>query len=119
MGLERWEVQRAGGNVEVTEPPLRWQAAQTGMERCLGTMLGGLTGYLVFEIGEYFWNDQTDGIVLTVGACCVAVASVLCGKRFKLDASARLFVITYLLVIFGADRGTGARIWQRVGVLGQ
>lgn len=117
--MERWEVQRAGGNVEVTEPPLCSQAAQTGMERCLGTMLGGLTGYLVFEIGEYFWNDQTDGIVLTVGACCVAVASVLCGKRFKLDASARLFVITYLLVIFGADRGTGARIWQRVGVLGQ
>lgn len=77
------------------------------MERCLGTILGGLTGYLVFQIGEWFWNEQTDGIVLTAGACCVAIISVVGGQRLKLDASARLFVITYLLVIFGADRGTG------------
>ena len=49
MGSVRWKVRWGDGNVEVTEPPLCSQAAQTGMERCLGTMLGGLTGYLVFD----------------------------------------------------------------------
>lgn len=51
--------------------------------------------------------QQTDGAVLTVGAMVTAVVSILVGHALKLDASARLFVITFLLVIFGADRGSG------------
>ncbi|KFM23531.1 hypothetical protein F751_4413 [Auxenochlorella protothecoides] len=96
------------------------QAATTGMERALGTILGGFSGFLVFQIGELFWNEQTDGMVLTVGACVVSFVAILVGHKLKLDTSARLYIITFLLVIFGADRGSDAGLlaWNRVcGIL--
>lgn len=51
--------------------------------------------------------QQTDGMVLTVGACVVSFVAILVGHKLKLDTSARLYIITFLLVIFGADRGSG------------
>lgn len=104
----------------VVNAPLLGKAATTGMERALGTILGGFSGFLVFQIGELFWNEQTDGMVLTVGACVVSFVAILVGHKLKLDTSARLYIITFLLVIFGADRGSDAGLlaWNRVcGIL--
>jgi hypothetical protein len=50
---------------------------------------------------------ETDDLFLAVAATLAAAGSVLVGKRFDLDLSARLFVIAFLLVSFNALEGKG------------
>ena len=60
-----------------------------GAERTLGTIIGGLLGFLVHAVGSTYWNDESDGVVLSVAAGMVAFSSVIVGSRLKLDLSAR------------------------------
>lgn len=63
------------------------------------------------------YMQATDGIFLSVVAGVLAACSVFVAKRYKLNASARLFVVTLLLVTFAGDSGQDALVFaaSRVG----
>lgn len=52
---------------------------------------------------------DTHDLAIASLAACFALLSVLAGKRFNLDLSARLFVIAFLLVAFSSQQGQGGR----------
>ena len=78
------------------------KVAQLSYERTLGTLAGGALGYIVYDYGLYYLPDRADQVALPVAAALVAVLSCFLADRLKLDQSMRLFVITFLLVVFGA-----------------
>lgn len=53
---------------------------------------------------------ETDDLFMASAGAALAALSVLCGKRWNLDLSARLFVIAFLLVAFSSQQGQGARV---------
>ena len=38
------------------------RVAQTGVERMLGTAVGGLVGFACYAAGRNVWNSATDGV---------------------------------------------------------
>lgn len=63
-------------------------------------------------------DTETDDIAIALAAAAFAFLSVLAGKRWGLDLSAKLFVIAFVLVAFSAQQGQGERRgawpgWQR------
>jgi len=90
----------------IVAQPLIGKATQVGAERILGTVLGGFCGFLVHTIGsELLFGEYSDGTWLAISAAILASLSILVGHRYKLDTSARLFTITFLLVTFAGDAG--------------
>jgi len=61
-------------------------------------------GYLTYDWGLHFVDDW-DALFLSFVAAVVGVLSCFLSDRFNLDASMRLFVITFLIVTFGYDPG--------------
>ena len=49
--------------MQVVSAPVIGKVAQVGIERVLGTVIGGWTGYAVYMLGSRFWNETTDGEV--------------------------------------------------------
>ena len=49
---------------QVTNAPVIGKVAQTGAERVLGSALGGVIGYLVYECGSQIWKEDSnlDGV---------------------------------------------------------
>lgn len=92
----------------VVSAPVIGKVAQVGIERVVGTVIGGWTGYAVYILGSQVWNETTDGIVLSIGAAIVAYISCEAAQRLKLADSAKLFALTFLLVTFGAQDGVSA-----------
>lgn len=84
---------------------------QVSLERSIGTILGGVLGFVMYKTGAQFWNETTDGYFLSLVAAFMAFGSVVMGYYLALDYSAKLFAITFLLVTFGAAGGTG-RVWS-------
>ena len=41
--------------------PVIGKVAQVGIERVVGTVIGGWTGYAVYMLGSQVWNETTDG----------------------------------------------------------
>lgn len=62
--------------------------------------------------------QSVDGVFLSVVAGLLAAASIFVGKRLKLNTSARLFVITLLLITFAGDSGKNASVFAIVRVSG-
>ena len=48
-------------NLQVVSAPVIGKVAQVGIERVVGTVIGGWTGYGVYMLGSRFWNGTTDG----------------------------------------------------------
>ncbi|KAL3144934.1 hypothetical protein ABBQ32_003441 [Trebouxia sp. C0010 RCD-2024] len=92
----------------VVSAPVIGKVAQVGIERVVGTVIGGWTGYAVYMLGSQVWNTTTDGIILSLGAAVVAYISCEAAERLKLADSAKLFALTFLLVTFGAHDRTSA-----------
>ena len=96
----------AGITAAIVAQPLIGQASKVGGERLLGTLLGGTIGLLLHQIGMRLFGEAMDGIFMSVSAGMLAASSILIGeKRFKLNTSAKLFVVTLLLVTFAGDSG--------------
>ena len=47
--------------MQVVSAPVIGKVAQVGIERVLGTVIGGWTGYAVYMLGSQVWNETTDG----------------------------------------------------------
>lgn len=90
----------------IVAQPLIGKASQVGFERLLGTLIGGGVGYVVHQVGLLVFGEAMDGIFKSLAAGALASLSVLVGeKRFKLNTSAKLFVVTLLLVTFAGEYG--------------
>jgi hypothetical protein len=90
----------------IVAQPLIGKASQVGLERLLGTLIGGLVGYVVHQLGLLIFGEAMDGIFKSLAAGALASLSVLVGeKRLKLNTSAKLFVVTLLLVTFAGEYG--------------
>lgn len=48
-------------DMQVVSAPVIGKVAQVGIERVVGTVIGGLTGYAVYMLGSQVWNETTDG----------------------------------------------------------
>ena len=48
-------------HVQVVSAPVIGKVAQVGIERVVGTIIGGCTGYAVYILGSQVWNPFTDG----------------------------------------------------------
>ena len=64
------------------------------------------------RLGKQFWTatytQRDDGVVLSVLAFMAAFFGVWAGSKLKLDYSAKLFTMTFLLVTFGAVQDNSA-----------
>lgn len=64
------------------------------------------------RFGKQFWTatytQRDDGVVLSVLAFMAAFFGVWAGSKLKLDYSAKLFTMTFLLVTFGAAQDNSA-----------
>jgi uncharacterized membrane protein YccC len=96
----------------VVTMPLLGKTTQVGMERVLGTIIGGTLGLLADGVATKWWtlqDTETDDFFIAAVAAVCAALSVLAGQRYGLDLSARLFVIAFLLVSFSAQQGRDPR----------
>ena len=49
--------------MQVVSAPVIGKVAQVGIERVVGTIIGGWTGYAVYMLGSTVWNTTTDGML--------------------------------------------------------
>lgn len=92
----------------VVTMPLLGKTSQVGAERILGTVAGGILGFLAAAAATHWWtlqSNEADDLFLAAATGAAAFLSVLAGKRFNLDLSARLFVIAFVIVSFNAQQG--------------
>ena len=48
--------------MQVVSAPVIGKVAQTGVERMVGTIVGGWLGYGTYIVGRKIWNDFSDGV---------------------------------------------------------
>ncbi|KAL4436087.1 hypothetical protein ABPG77_005535 [Micractinium sp. CCAP 211/92] len=92
----------------VVTMPLLGKTSQVGAERILGTVAGGTLGFLAAAAATNWWTlqaNEADDLFLAAATGVAAFLSVLAGKRWNLDLSARLFVIAFVIVSFNAQQG--------------
>lgn len=78
------------------------RVASTCVERVLGTVMGGITGFVVYCVSKRL--DTLDTLLLLgITAGGVGMLSVWGGHLLRLNYSAKLFTLTFLLVFAGAD----------------
>ena len=76
--------------------------AKTAAERVTGTMVGGLAGLLVRIVGEQV-APTWEWLVYGLAAGAVGFAGTWVGDMLAQGQSAKLFVLTFLLVFAGSD----------------
>lgn len=79
---------------------------QAAMERVLGTVTGGMLGFLLA-----ICNDALPPIaqpfITVLAAACVAFTSIILGSKFKIDYAGRLFIMTFVLVAMATPNKRG------------
>lgn len=79
---------------------------QVSLERTLGTIIGGVLGYFAVVINRSI--TLTDNVIFgPLSSATVAVIGVLVGRALQLEYSAKLFCMTYILVLMGAEAVSG------------
>ena len=46
----------------MVQAPVIGRVAQTGVERMIGTVIGGMVGFGTYVAGRDVWNEVTDGV---------------------------------------------------------
>ena len=86
------------------------------MERVLGTVTGGVLGFLLAICNDALPPVAQPFITVFV-ATCVAFTSIILGSKFKIDYAGRLFIMTFVLVAMAAPRKAGVlsalMLWQK------
>ncbi|CAK0786828.1 hypothetical protein CVIRNUC_010042 [Coccomyxa viridis] len=93
--------------VVVVASPMLGKVSQVSMERTIGTVCGGLLGLGISLLGHGFGQDS-DMVFTGVAAFVVAFTAVIVGWALSLDYSAKLFTMTFVLVIMGSERASDA-----------
>ena len=76
------------------------------MERVLGTVTGGILGYLlsIFNDSQPYYEEPFITVVAVAG---VGFVSVILGYKLQLDYAGRLFIMTFILVAMAAPTKAG------------
>eukprot|EP00891_Asterochloris_glomerata_P007742 jgi/Astpho2/7742/fgenesh1_pg.00116_%23_10_t len=93
----------------VVTAPVLGKVAQVSLERTLGTVSGGLLGLLVVSVGSRI-PQLPDIVLASVSAGLVGFVAAAGGWFLGLDYSAKLFVLTFVLVVMGAQTGADAAL---------
>lgn len=93
----------------VVSAPVTGRVAQVSFERTLGTVTGGFLGFLAYVVGHDISPIQ-DEVFLVIAASVVGFVSVLVGRALNLDYSAKLYVMTFVLVVMAAEHSSEAAI---------
>ena len=79
------------------------------MEQVIGTVAGGVTGYIVYLLNTRLSEGADElseilptSLVIGLTAGSVGCIGAWCGHKLKLLASARLFTISFILVFSGS-----------------
>lgn len=77
--------------------PILGKIARQSFERCLGTVIGGWLGYAAYIVSQHptakAWEQSWTAII----SFAFAFAAFLLGLKLKLDYSAKLLGITFIL----------------------
>jgi hypothetical protein len=79
-----------------------YRVASTAFERVLGTIAGGITGFIVRCIGEAI-DVKYEWLMYGIAAGFIGGFGVWLGQTTKLGSSPKLLVITFLLVFVGGQ----------------
>ncbi|KAK9835385.1 hypothetical protein WJX81_006485 [Elliptochloris bilobata] len=92
--------------------PVLGKTSQVSLERTLGTVVGGLIGLGVVQLGDSLgpFLSPSDTAFTTVAAMIIGFIGVVAGYYLNLDYSAKLFVLTFILVVLGSDHASDAGI---------
>ncbi|CAL5222233.1 g4567 [Coccomyxa viridis] len=93
--------------VVVVASPMLGKVSQVSMERTIGTVCGGCLGLGISLLGHGFGQDS-DMLFTGIAAFVVAFSAVIVGWALSLDYSAKLFTMTFVLVIMGSERASDA-----------
>ncbi|GFR45688.1 hypothetical protein Agub_g7103 [Astrephomene gubernaculifera] len=101
----------------VVTAPLIGKVAQVAFDRLLGTLVGGLIGYMCFTTGFHLFGVFGAGIFISLMAGLVVWLSTFLASRRPLEQLVRFVQLTYIIVAFGAkpDKGAFLLALMRIG----
>ncbi|KAK9807116.1 hypothetical protein WJX73_006825 [Symbiochloris irregularis] len=91
----------------VVSAPVLGKVTQVSFERTLGTIAGGLLGYVTVTLGHKML-EASDIVFTGTISSLVGGGAVIAGWALGLDYSAKLFVMTFLLVVMGTEQASDA-----------
>ncbi len=77
--------------------PVLGKIARQSFERCLGTVIGGWLGYAAYIVSQHPTAENWKQSWTTIISFVFAFAAFLVGLKLRLDYSAKLLGITFLL----------------------
>ncbi|KAK9818304.1 hypothetical protein WJX72_010337 [[Myrmecia] bisecta] len=88
--------QWAAVSMAIISSPVTGTAAKVGLERVLGTLIGGW-------LGAALWKISSNAVFLGCAGLVIAFTSYILGAKLKLQYGVgKLLVLTYLIVIYAA-----------------
>ncbi|KAK9903224.1 hypothetical protein WJX75_000088 [Coccomyxa subellipsoidea] len=103
--------------IVVVAAPMLGKVTQVSVERTIGTIFGGLLGLGTVLLGHGFGQDEDIAITGFV-AFLVGFGAVCVGWALSLDYSAKLFVMTFVLVVMGSNEASDASLVALTRVVG-
>lgn len=91
--------------LQVVASPVVGKVLVVGLDRTIGTILGGVCGFASFLFAHKIWNGEylPTYATLSVLTFFAAFGSVVIAWRLaKLETTPRLFTLTYVLVALGS-----------------
>ena len=71
--------------------------ARQSFERCLGTVIGGWLGYAAYIVSQHPTDEAWEQSWTAIISCAFTFVAFLVGVKLKLDYSAKLLGITFIL----------------------
>ncbi|EIE23260.1 hypothetical protein COCSUDRAFT_42167 [Coccomyxa subellipsoidea C-169] len=103
--------------IVVVAAPMLGKVTQVSVERTIGTIFGGLLGLATVLLGHGFGQDEDIAITGFV-AFLVGFGAVCVGWVLSLDYSAKLFVMTFVLVVMGSNEPSDASLVALTRIVG-
>ncbi|CAL8465245.1 g4780 [Coccomyxa elongata] len=103
--------------IVVVAAPMLGKVTQVSVERTIGTIFGGLLGLATVLLGHGFGQDEDIAITGFV-AFLVGFGAVCVGYALSLDYSAKLFVMTFVLVVMGSNEPADASLVALTRIVG-
>jgi hypothetical protein len=92
--------------VQVVASPVVGKVLIVGLDRTIGTILGGLCGWAAFYAAHTIWNGDYLPTYSTLSFIAFVAAFgsvVIAWKLAKLETTPRLFTLTFILVALGSN----------------
>ncbi len=96
--------------------PVVGKVLVVGLDRTIGTVLGGVCGWLCFLVAHKTWNGEylpTYATLSTLAFVAAFGSTVIAWRLAKLETTPKLFTLTFILVALGSsDPKSKARMYS-------